>query len=53
MPLAAFNAVGEWGESWMYFYLLGFALEMILLALILRHSWTWARTMPSAATARP
>lgn len=52
VPFAAFNAVGEWGESWMYFYLLGVALEMILLALILRYSWTWARTTPSATTAR-
>lgn len=32
----------------MYFYLLGVALELILLALILRYAWTWPRTAPSA-----
>lgn len=44
IPFAAFNAVGEWGQSWMYFYLLGVALEMVVLALILRWAWTWPRT---------
>lgn len=48
VPFAAFNAVGQLGESWMYFYLLGVALELILLALILRCAWTWPRTAPSA-----
>lgn len=48
VPFAAFNAVGQLGESWMYFYLLGVALELILLALILRYAWTWPRTAPSA-----
>ena len=48
VPFAAFNAVGQLGESWMYFYLLGVALELILLALILRYGWTWPRTAPSA-----
>ena len=48
VPFAAFNAVGQLGESWMYFYLLGVALELSLLALILRYAWTWPRTAPSA-----
>lgn len=48
VPFAAFNAVGEVGESWMYFYLVGVALELMLLALILRYAWTWPRTAPSA-----
>jgi hypothetical protein len=48
IPYAAFNAVGE---SWTYFYGLGVALEVIVLALILRCAWTWPRTAPSAATA--
>lgn len=48
VPFAAFNAMGQLGESWMYFYLLGVALELILLALILRYAWTWPRTAPSA-----
>ena len=48
VPFAAFNAVGE---SWTYFYGLGVALEMIVLALILRCAWTWPRTAPAAAMA--
>lgn len=50
VPFAAFNAVGQLGESWMYFYLLGVALELILLALILRYAWSWPRSTPSATT---
>ncbi|MEU7162896.1 DUF6326 family protein [Streptomyces chrestomyceticus] len=42
VPFAAFNAVGE---SWTYFYGLGVALEVIILALILRYAWTWPRTV--------
>jgi len=48
VPYAAFNVVGE---SWTYFYGLGVALEVILLALILRYAWTWPRTAPSAIMA--
>ncbi|MFI1279760.1 DUF6326 family protein [Streptomyces sp. NPDC020858] len=48
VPFAAFNAVGE---SWTYFYGLGVALEVIVLALILRYAWTWPRTAPSATMA--
>jgi len=48
VPVTAFNAVGE---SWLYFYGLGVALEVILLALILRYAWTWPRTAPSATMA--
>ncbi|MFE5943136.1 DUF6326 family protein [Streptomyces sp. NPDC056480] len=48
VPFAAFNAVGE---SWTYFYGLGVALEVIVLALILRYAWTWPRTTPSAPLA--
>jgi hypothetical protein len=47
VPFAAFNAVGELGKPWMYFYGLGVALELVLLALILRYAWTWPRTAPS------
>ena len=50
VPFAAFNAVGEVGEPWMYFYVLGVALEVIVLALILRYAWTWPRTAPTMAT---
>jgi hypothetical protein len=48
VPFAAFNVVGE---SWTVFYGLGLALELILLALILRYAWTWPRTAPSATMA--
>ncbi|MFG2833552.1 DUF6326 family protein [Streptomyces zaomyceticus] len=47
VPFAAFNAVGE---SWTYFYGLGVALEVIVLALILRYAWTWPRIAPSVTS---
>ena len=47
VPYAAFNAVGE---SWTYFYVLGVALELIVLAFILRSAWTWPRRTASPAT---
>ncbi|MFK0250629.1 DUF6326 family protein [Amycolatopsis azurea] len=50
VPFAAFNVAGE---SWTYFYGLGVALELIVLALILRYAWTWPRTARSATTAAP
>lgn len=56
VPFAAFNAVGQVGEPWMYFYFLGVALEVIVLAFILRSAWTWPRiaspvTMPTSSEA--
>jgi len=48
VPYTAFNMAGE---SWTYFYGLGFALEVIILALILRYAWTWPRTAPLATMA--
>ncbi|MBB5858281.1 DUF6326 family protein [Amycolatopsis umgeniensis] len=47
VPFAAFNVVGE---SWTYFYGLGVALEVIVLAFILWYAWTWPRTAPSATS---
>ncbi|MFI5695397.1 DUF6326 family protein [Kribbella sp. NPDC051586] len=47
IPVTAFNAAGA---SWLFFYGLGIVLELILLALILRFAWTWARTAPSATS---
>ena len=41
IPFAAFNAAGEVGQSWMSFYLVGVALELVVLAVILRSAWTW------------
>jgi hypothetical protein len=42
IPVTLFNAAGE---SWSYAYYYGFsiALEVLLLALILRAAWTWPR----------
>ncbi|MGC5075968.1 DUF6326 family protein [Agrococcus sp. DT81.2] len=45
IPFAAFNAVGQVGQPWMYFYVLGVALEVIVLGFILRSAWTWPRTL--------
>jgi len=47
VPVTVFNIVGA---SWLYFYGLGIALELILLALIVRYAWTWPTTAPSATT---
>lgn len=47
VPFAAFNVVGE---SWTYFYGLGVALEVVLLALVLRYAWTWPRIAPPATS---
>jgi hypothetical protein len=40
VPVSAFNVVGE---SWIYFYGLGAAVEVVLLAYVLRSAWTWPR----------
>ncbi|MEU3648473.1 DUF6326 family protein [Lentzea sp. NPDC034063] len=48
IPYAAFNVVGE---TWTFFYGLGIALELVLLALVLRYAWTWPTTAPSATGA--
>lgn len=53
VPFAAFNVVGEVGESWMYFYGLGVVLELIVLGVILRYAWAWPRTAPSALATGP
>lgn len=50
VPFAAFNAVGEVGEPWMYFYVLGVSLEIIVLAFILYSAWAWPRRTASPAT---
>ena len=41
IPIAAFNVVGE---SWVYFYGLGVAVEVALLVFILHAAWTWTRS---------
>ncbi|MFY1699426.1 DUF6326 family protein [Solwaraspora sp. WMMA2101] len=42
IPLTVFNAAGESG-GWAFFYGLSIALEVLLLAFILRSAWTWPR----------
>lgn len=49
IPFAVFNVAGEIGKEWMLFYLLGAALELFVLAVILRYAWTWPRIAVSAA----
>ena len=55
IPYSAFNLAGE---SWLYFYGLGLAVELIVLAVILRLAWTWPRAVatkperPSAPAAQ-
>jgi len=56
LPVTMFNAVGE--SEYLYYYLLGVVLEVMVLAVILRSAWTWPRTtspsMPEpAAPHRP
>jgi hypothetical protein len=46
IPYSMFNVVGE---SWTYFYGLGVALEVLLLAFILRSAWAWPRTSSASA----
>lgn len=41
IPYSAFNLAG--GE-WLFYYGLGLALELVILAFILRSAWTWPRT---------
>ncbi len=48
VPVTVFNLASE---TWIVFYGLGVALELILLALILRSAWTWPRTAQSATMA--
>jgi hypothetical protein len=50
VPFAAFNAVGQVGEPWMYFYVLAVVLEVLVLAFVLRSAWTWPRGTASPAT---
>ena len=41
VPVSIFNVVDE---SWTYYFGLGAALEVVLLALIIRTAWTWPRS---------
>lgn len=47
VPVTVFNLASE---TWIAFYGLGVALELLLLALILRSAWTWPRTALSQTT---
>lgn len=52
IPYSVFNAVGETWD-WTLFYSLSIAVEVLILAFILRSAWTWPRTTPDAAVAEP
>ncbi|GAA5028471.1 hypothetical protein GCM10023258_24000 [Terrabacter aeriphilus] len=47
VPFTVFNVAGGF---YLLFYGLGVVLELVLLAFIVRHAWTWPRTTPSEAT---
>ena len=47
IPVSVFNLVGE---SWWVFYGLGVAVEVLLLAFILRSAWVWPRRAASPAS---
>lgn len=48
IPYMAFNLAG--GE-WLFYYGLGLAVELLVLAFILRSAWTWPRTSPASTDA--
>lgn len=48
IPLMVFNAAGESWE-WAPFYGLSIGIEVLILAFILRTSWTWPRTSSASA----
>jgi hypothetical protein len=48
IPASLYNASGE-SWSYSYFYGLSIALEVLLLAFILRAAWTWPRTTRATA----
>lgn len=39
------------GESWTYYYGVAIALELAVLALVVRLAWTWPRTSAAPLTA--
>ena len=41
IPYSAFNLAGA---TWVYYYGLGLAVELVILAFVLRTAWTWPRT---------
>lgn len=47
IPVTAFNAVGG---HYLFFYGLGIAVELALLAVILRCAWTWPRVAPATSS---
>jgi hypothetical protein len=48
IPFTVFHVAGGF---YLYFYGLGVALELVVLALIVRYAWTWPRTASSANVA--
>ncbi|WP_394253447.1 DUF6326 family protein [Arthrobacter pityocampae] len=52
IPYSMFNAAGATWE-WAAFYGISIAIEVLLLAYILRSAWTWPRRTPSPTTMAP
>ena len=46
------SAVNPIGEPWVYYYGFVCLVEIAILALVIRHSWTWPRTAPSVGRDR-
>lgn len=49
IPVTVFNAAGA-SSDWALYYGFHIAIEVLLLAFILRSAWIWHRTAPSATT---
>lgn len=49
VPVTVFNAVGE-SWSWLIFFGLAIALELLLLSFILRTAWAWPRANAAVST---
>ncbi len=54
IPYSAFNLAGA---TWVYYYGLGLAIELVILAFVLRTAWSWPRTssasLPGNTAQRP
>lgn len=54
VPYSAFNLAGG---TWLYYYGLGLAIELVILAFVLRTAWSWPRTssasLPGNTAQRP
>jgi hypothetical protein len=47
---AAVSIANAVGETWTYYFTLAVGLELAVLALVLRHAWTWPPAQPPSTT---